>query len=115
VSVRLYMDVQIHQGVTKGLRSRKVDVITAREDARHTLSDPRLLDRATQLGRALVTHDADFLVEAARRQSAGIEFAGIVYSHALNVTVGQLVEQLQFLCEAGDDHYMRNRVEYLPV
>ena len=115
MSVRLYMDVHVHGSVTAGLRRRRVDVLTAQEDGRRTASDPELLDRATALGRVFVTHDRDLLAEAARRQATGTEFGGIVYAHELKITVGELIEQLHFVCEAGDAGYMRNRVEYLPV
>jgi predicted nuclease of predicted toxin-antitoxin system len=115
VSVRLYMDMHIHGAVTEALRRRGVDVLTAQEDGRSRSGDPELLDRATGLGRAFVTHDSDLLVEAGRRQALGINFAGVVYAHELNITVGQLIEQLHFVCAAGDAEYMRGHVEYLPI
>jgi predicted nuclease of predicted toxin-antitoxin system len=61
--IPLYMDAHIPRVITLGLRMRRVDVLTAREDVAETLPDPELLDRATQLGRAMFTFDDDLLGE----------------------------------------------------
>jgi hypothetical protein len=50
VSLKLYMDVNVHRAITEGLRLREVDVVTAQEDGAGHLADPALLDRATALG-----------------------------------------------------------------
>jgi predicted nuclease of predicted toxin-antitoxin system len=76
-----YMDVQVHGSITNGLRSRGVDVLTAQEDGFDETPDDEVLNRATALGRVLVTYDHDFLVETHERQLAGMDFAGIVFSH----------------------------------
>lgn len=57
------------RAVTVGLRQRGIDVLTAFEDGASEIDDASLLDRATALGRALFTQDADLLIEAARRQA----------------------------------------------
>src|SRR5436190_1382685 len=110
-----YMDVQVPAPITKGLRLRGVTVLTAQEDGTDRLSDPDLLDRATQLGFVLVTLDKDFLVEAARRQAAGEPFAGVVYGPQLKLTIGQCVDDLELLAKVYDPPHMTNRVEYLPL
>lgn len=115
MNVRYYMDMHIHGDATAELRRRGIDVLTAQEDGRHTASDPTLLDRATSLGRVFVTFDHHLLADAKRRQLQGIEFAGVAYSKPLRITVGQLIEQLMFLHDAGDAEYMMNRVEWLPI
>ena len=78
MSITLYMDHNVPAAITNGLRLRGVDVITAFEDSRHMLGDPELLDRATELGRVIFTRDDDFLIEAQRRQQAGIPFSGVI-------------------------------------
>ena len=65
------MDVHVRRAVTTGLRLRGVDILTAQEDGAGEFDDPRLLDRATELGRVLLTQDDDLLKEAARRQKPG--------------------------------------------
>ena|ERR1700722_15494975 len=61
MAVGLYLDVHVDHAIAAQLRLRNVDVITAQEDGADTLPDDRLLERASQLGRPLVTHDIRFL------------------------------------------------------
>jgi len=53
------MDVHVPRPVTRALRKRGVDVLTAQEDASARWSDPDLLDRATGLNRVLFSQDED--------------------------------------------------------
>jgi len=53
MTVALYMDQHVPDPITKGLRRRGVDVITAFEERRHELADADLLDRASELERVL--------------------------------------------------------------
>jgi hypothetical protein len=109
------MDVHVPRSVTVGLRLRGVDVLTAQEDNAARLSDPELLDRATKLGRVLFSQDDDLLREATRRQIEGEAFAGVVYAHQLNVTIGRCVEDLALIAEAGEPPDLENVLEYLPL
>lgn len=81
MAIALYMDQHVPRAITVGLRLRGVDVITAHEDSASKLSDPDLLDRAGELGRVLFTRDDDLIMEAVRRQRAGIIFHGVIYAH----------------------------------
>ena len=78
MSVALYMDVHVPYPVTSALLARGVDVLTAQWDDTTRLPDPELLDRTSALGRMLVSQDEDLLAEAAQRQRAGLEFAGLI-------------------------------------
>lgn len=71
MSIRLYMDVHVRRAITVGLRLRGVDVLTAQDDDSSRISDPELLDRASQLGRVLFSQDIDLLREATKRQRLG--------------------------------------------
>jgi predicted nuclease of predicted toxin-antitoxin system len=115
MSVKLYMDVHVRRAVSLGLRIRGVDVLTAQEDDAGELGDSRLLDRAAELERVLFTQDDDLLREAARRQQTGERFAGVVYGHQLNVTVGQCIEDLELIAQASESEWWANRVLYLPL
>src|SRR5260370_42021076 len=68
------------------LRLRLIDVLTAQEDGAAELDDDLLLQRATALGRVLVSQDEDLLREAARRLSDHKNFSGLIYSHQLRIT-----------------------------
>ena len=61
------MDVHVPHAITRGLRRRGVDVLTAQEDGATEMLDPDLLDRAASLGRILFTRDQDLLAIAASR------------------------------------------------
>jgi Protein of unknown function (DUF433) len=71
LSVRFYMDVNIRRAVTgrRSLAGRRCPDCPGKwsVEARRR----RLLQRATDLGRVLVSQDADLLREAARRLEAG--------------------------------------------
>jgi hypothetical protein len=111
VSVALYMDVHVPRPITRGLRRRGVDVLTAQEDGTARWEDPELLDRATQLGRVLFSQDEDLLIEAAGRQRSGVGFSGVIYAPQLALSVGQFVYELELIAKAGELADFANRVQ----
>jgi predicted nuclease of predicted toxin-antitoxin system len=111
LSLALYMDVHVPRAVTTALRMRAVDVLTAQEDGAAELEDDDLLQRATELGRILVSHDSDLLREGARRLNEDREFSGIVYAHQLRVTIGQMVEDLELIARATHREEWLRRIE----
>ena len=115
MSVTLYMDVHIPYAITTGLRLRGVDVLTSQEDGSRRFLDPDLLDRSTEPGRILFTQDEDLLEEAATRQRSGESFAGLIYAHQTNVTIGQSVDDLELIAKTFDAEEWMNRVEFLPL
>lgn len=115
MSVPLYADVHIRGPVIRGLRSRGVDILTAREDGAERLSDSDLLDRATVLGRVLVTQDDDLFSIAASRLQDGKNFAGLVYSHQMRITIGQMIDDLELIAQVNEPAEMVNKIEYLPL
>jgi hypothetical protein len=115
VPVPLYMDVHVPRAITLGLRMRKVDVVTAQEDRAEDCSDAEILARATGLGRAVFTFDADFLVEGAKSQREAKNFAGILYAHPLRVSIGQCVHDLEVIAMAGEPKDLENTIEFLPL
>lgn len=115
VGVAFYMDVHVPGPVSRELRSRGVDVLTAQNDGADEALDPDILDRASKLGRVVVTQDDDFLAEAHRRQTEGIPFGGVIYGHQLRVTIGRMVLDLELIAKACDQEDFVNHVEYLPL
>jgi hypothetical protein len=111
----LYMDVHVPRAVTNGLRRRGVNVVAAQEDGdAATLDDPSLLDRATELSRPLYTQDDDLLAEAHRRQTVGVSFAGVIYSHQLQGPIGRCVNDLEIIAKSCDIDDLMNRIEFIP-
>lgn len=115
MTVNLYMDVHVKRAVTEGLRQRGVDVLTAQEDGSAQLDDAALLDHSTSQGRVLFSQDDDLLREATKRQQTGQPFAGVIYAHQLNITVGQAIHDLELIAKIYEPEDIENRVEYLPL
>jgi hypothetical protein len=115
VAIALYMDQHVARAITVGLRLRGVDVLTAWEDGASAFSDPQVLDRATALGRVLFSQDDDLLVEATRRQAAGLHFGGVVYAHQLRISIGQCVQDLDLIAATGMNEDLRDAILYLPL
>ncbi len=115
MGIKLYMDVHVRREITEGLRTRAVDVLTAQEDGGAELADSILLDRLTTLRRVLFSQDDDLLREAARRQQTGEEFAGVIYAHQLNITIGQCIDDLELISTATEPEEWLDRVMYLPL
>ena len=113
--VALYMDVHVKQAITRGLRRRGVDVLTAQEDGSAMLDDASLLDRAASLRRLVFTQDDDFLTEANRRQTNGEYFVGVVYIHQRIAVVGQCVSDLETIAFASELEEYAGQVRYLPL
>ena len=109
------MDVHVPAPITRALLRLGVDVKTAQEDGTTQLPDDKLLDRATELNRALFTRDEDLLAEAALRQTRGQFFAGVIYGHQLRVTIGRCISDLEIIAKAGEPEDLHNRVEHLPL
>jgi len=74
-----------------------------------------LLQRATELGRILVSQDEDLLREGAKWLSASKDFSGIVYAHPLRITIGQMVEDHELIARATYQAEWRGKIEYLPL
>jgi hypothetical protein len=109
------MDVHVPRAITLGLRLRGVDVLTAEEDDACRLADAELLDPATTLERVLFSRDTDLLAEATDRQRRGRAFAGVVYAHQLQVTIGRCIDDLELIATAAEPMDLANRVEYLSL
>lgn len=111
----LYMDHHVPRAITLGLRLRGVDVMTSWENGSHELSDPDILDRATELHRVLFTQDDDLLGEATKRQKEARAFAGVVYAHQLRVSIGMCVQDLEFISKVGEPKDLKNQILFLPL
>lgn len=109
------MDHHVPRAITSALRARGIDVLTAAEDAAIEMDDRRLLDRATSLGRVLVSQDVDLLAEASRRQRERIPFGGVVFAHQLRVSIAACIVDLELIATAAEPADVENRVLFLPL
>ncbi len=109
------MDEHVPIGITRALRAAGIDVLTVQEDGRSGVDDAAVLQRATELHRALFTQDTDLLVEAAKRQTSGTPFSGVIFGHQLSLTIGACVRDLELLAQVCDEPDLANAVVYLPL
>jgi predicted nuclease of predicted toxin-antitoxin system len=101
MSLGLYMDVHVPRSITRGLRRRGVDVLTAQEDGKERASDPQLLNRARELGRIMFSQDEDLIVEAVRCQRASESFATVIFARQLDLSLGRCISDLEALANAA--------------
>jgi predicted nuclease of predicted toxin-antitoxin system len=113
MSVGLYMDVHVPFSITRGLRRRGVDVLTAQEDGTTRLQDPDLLDRAAQLGRVLFSMDEDLIAEAVRRQRAGKSFATVIYARQMETSIGGCISDLETIAKAAQPEDTDGQILFL--
>ena len=110
MSLGIYMDVHVPIAISRG-----IDVLTAQQDGTAGWADPKLLDRALELGRILFTRDNDLLAEAKSRETAGDPHATVVYAHQLEVPIGTCVTDLELIAKATFPAEAKNHVVYLPL
>jgi predicted nuclease of predicted toxin-antitoxin system len=113
MSLGFYMDVHVPLAITRGLRRRGVDVLTAQEDQTARLSDPELLRRARELGRFLFSQDEDLIAEAVRCQREGAPFATVVFSRQLDLSIGRCVGALETLAKAAGPDDVQGQIIFL--
>jgi len=113
MSLGLYMDVHVPRPITRGLRRRGVDVLTAQDDGTTRLEDPALLDRAAALGCILFSQDEDLVAEAVRRQRMGQPFATVVYARQLDLSIGRCIADLEALAKAATPADAQGQIIFL--
>jgi predicted nuclease of predicted toxin-antitoxin system len=113
--VQFYADENFDGRIIRGLRSRNVDVITALEDGRDATDDTDVFRRSSELGRVLLSHDEDVLRIAEHFLRDGVEFAGLVYVHLLNTTIGNCIADLELIdqCQSAEEYV--NYILRLPL
>jgi len=107
--IRLYLDENLSPKIAHQLQRRGIDVITAHDVDALGDTDENHLQRATNLGRVLCTHDADYLILS----SSGVEHTGIVYGIQEKHRIGDWVNGLELICSVYTPQDMLNHVEYL--
>jgi hypothetical protein len=111
----LYMDHHVPSVATLTLRSRGIDVLTAEEDRATRLSDDLLLERATRIGRVLVTQDRGFLSMAHEWRQAGKAFGGIIYAPQHRMSDSELASWLELCATLLREDELRDQVVFLPL
>lgn len=113
--LRYYMDHHVHAAITRGLRDRGVDCLTAREDGASKFPDDQLLARATGLERVMFSQDVDMLAITSDWLARGQHFSGLVYAKQMAITIGQAIRDLELMAGVLSEDEMANRIEYIPL
>ena len=114
MAATLYMDVHVPMSITRALRRKGFNVLTAQEDGASRLPDPDLLDRAFALGRMLFSQDEDFLAEVVHRQRAGRQHATVIYAHQFE-PIGKCVRDLEIILEIATSEDSRSHLLRIPL
>jgi len=96
-AIRLYLDENLSPKIAEQLKLRGIDAVSVRDLGRLGESDESHLERATRLGRVLVTSDVDFL----RLAAEGIDHAGIVFGVQADHSLGDWVKKLGMAQKGG--------------
>lgn len=111
--IKLYLDEDtISRALVSALRSRNVNVLTAKEADHIQVSDRDHLEYATSLGRTVFTFNTrDFANLHREYMSENRHHAGIIVSDQLQV--GVLIRRLLKLLNTRSSTDMENWLEYL--
>lgn len=115
MNLALYMDENVPEAITRGLRLREVDVLTVQEDGLAGCSDRIIFARAIELKRIVFSQDQDFLAKAKECQQQGVYFPGVIYARQMRVSVGICVRDLELVAKVGEVKDFENKVVYLPL
>ena len=107
--LRFYLDENVPVEIARQLSSRGIDAVTVRDLNLLGDSDENHLQRATDMGRVLCTHDSDYIQMA----SDGIEHAGIVFGQQEVHYIGEWVKHLELMHAVYKPEDMVNSVEHL--
>jgi len=106
--IKFLMDEHVDIDITRSLRARGVDVITAQEAGLDHTRDDIIITFALEHERVIFTQDADFLAWHQR----GTPHAGIVYIHR-QAAIGVILRSLLVIHDVLTPEEIRGRVEFL--
>ena len=95
MAVSFFFDQHVPAAITRALRLRGIDILTAYEAGADRWADERIFMRATELERVLFSEDEDFLALAHRYQDEGTFFTGLIYAHQMRVSIGRCITDLE--------------------
>ncbi|BBM86851.1 DUF5615 family PIN-like protein [Candidatus Uabimicrobium amorphum] len=113
--IKLYFDLHVHGVVFQNLIANGVDVIRGQDDGMDGVPDEKLLERASELKRVLVTSDKDFFEIAANFQSNQKYFSGVLFYRATKVGIKDLIDDLTLISSAGKLIDFENLLICLPL
>jgi predicted nuclease of predicted toxin-antitoxin system len=107
--IRFHLDENVDPDIARALRRHGIDVTTSVEVGLRTKDDAAQWAFVYEEGRALVTHDADFL----RFTSRDPKHPGIAYCHKASHSIGNVIRSLILIYEVLLPEEIVGRVEFL--
>lgn len=115
MSLALYFDHNMQAAVAAALQERGVDLLTAQEDGYAEKPDIEVLQRATELGRVVVTHDHDFLRLTQERLAAGQHQSGLLFCQLAGVSIGTLIAELELAAKTLTPAEIEDQTVWIPL
>ncbi|HXO21892.1 MAG TPA: DUF5615 family PIN-like protein [Thermoanaerobaculia bacterium] len=115
--MRFLVDENFDNRILAGLRRRlpALDVLRVQDAGLAGAEDPEILARASEENRILLAHDAATAPHYAfERIAAGEAMPGVI-EVPLHMPIGQAIEDLLLVIEAGRSEDWANQVIYLPL
>jgi len=107
--ILFHLDENVDTDLAKALRRHGIDVTTSQEQGLRTREDAAQLEFIRRQGRAIITHDPDFL----RFASQGVEHPGIIFCEQQSRSIGQMVRALILIHEIVTAEEMVGRVQFI--
>lgn len=114
MELQFYVDENYPGPVTNGLRQAGIDVLTVQEDGRTGEVDEKVLRRAWELRRVLLTNDADFLEIADRWREGQLEFFGVIFGPRQRVDKAHVIRDVRTIATRSSET-MINEIVFLPL
>lgn len=112
MKVKLFLDEDVHAGLTHTLHQRGFDVVHAQEMKRKGRSDADQLAFAVQEKRCLVAFNIrDFVLLHNSYLKQDKEHWGIIASKQMSI--GEILRRLLFKLAFKETGYFKNRIEFL--
>jgi len=112
VALRLYFDECVDARIIAGTRRRSIDSVTAADEGLLGASDEEHLQRATQLGRVVVSADEDFFRLVHTRREAGRTFPGLIFVPS-GTAVGHAVRGIEIAATVLKPGEMVDQIEWV--
>jgi hypothetical protein len=110
--LRLYADECVSARIVAGLRRRRIDIVTAADERLLSAPDEQHLERATDLGRVIVTFDRDFLVIVNGLLDGGGSFPGLIFVQP-RASIGKAVRGIVEAAGIFEPVDIENRIEWI--
>ena len=111
--IRLYLDEDVHGGVSKALRRQGYDVLSVNEAGKGGRSDWEQLAFAVEQNRAIFTFNAaDFIALQVQYWEQELTHSGIIISK--QITLEETIRRLLYLLAHVSAEEINNQLRWLP-